>query len=453
MMIFIPFVALCLIFYFYWRKNDKRFGVVNLLILAYLAMSYASIILEVAGKGKSVFPSTFEPMVYLSVCFFIIFWGFIGFKDQKFTVLRIENIYLYRMMEAFLLVGGLLSILFFLPHAIAGITGDIEFNRMHTLNYLGHRPLKAWGIINSIFSLAANLFILNIVCAFISLTPVNGKRNMIKSCMLFISSFSYVIYILAYVGRDGIVFWLMSFAFCFFLFKDFLPDRDKQKLKYAFAVCFALLMIPFMAITISRLSGPADERFIYDIEGVGWNIVSYGGQQIKNFNDHFKINFSPMLGRLEFPVFVNFIDAFTAFDIPDVDQDKFNAVFIEQGSLPWVFTTFIGTLLLDFGKIGTLIFLCLISLITRSSLDKVSKTGVFEFSNMVIFVLLYQVVYWGVFYFKQNATNYYMLCIILIFIAFKISKVKKRPVLLFKHGKDTESNNLNIEGAAAGDLS
>ncbi len=442
MMILLPFITLILIFYFYWKRNLKRFGIVNLLILAYLVMGCASIILELAGKGKSVFPITFEPMAYLSICFFITFWGFMGFKDHKFTVMRIENIFLYRVVETFLLIGGLLAILFFLPFAYDALTGDITQNRL--AQGVTVSKLKEYGIINSIFSLLANLFILNIVSSFINLIPKNGKRNIFKACLLLFSSLSYVVYIFAYVGRDGVVFWFMSFAFCYLLFKDFLIDNDVKKLKYVFTFSLAVLLIPFIIITIARFSGPADERFSYSIEGIGWNIVNYAGQQIKNFNDHFNIEFSPVYGRLEFPVFIGFIESVTSYDIPELDKAKFFAYFVDKGVLPWVFTTFIGTLMLDFGKISTLVFLCLMSLVTRKALERVSKTGVFEFSNMVILILLYQIVYWGVFYFKQSATNYYMLCIILLFILFKVSKVKNFSVLFFKYGKLAKPNNVKI---------
>jgi oligosaccharide repeat unit polymerase len=386
-------------------------------------MGCLSLILEQSGKFKSVFPYSFEPMAYLSLCFLITFWGFIGFKDQKFSSIKIENIYFYQVLEIFLLIGGLLAILFFLPFAYGGLTGDIALNRI-ALQYLAESKLGSFGIVNSIFTLLANLFILNQLCSFINLIPRNGKRNVFKASLMFISSFSYVVYILAYVGRDGIVFWLMSYIFCYLLFRDFLARDVLRKLKIFFVLTLTLLLIPFFIITMARFS-------ILE-GGVGWWILNYGGQQLRNFNDHYLILEPLAYGRSGFPVFVDLFELVSFSEIQAFDKDVMFSHFLNNGVIPWVFTTFIGSIMLDFGKIWTFFFLCLFSLSARSILKTVSTKGVLKFSNMLILTLLYQVVYWGVFYFKQYATNYYMIFIILLSASFKVSNMKRFSAHFFK---------------------
>ena len=54
-------------------------------------MGCIALILELSGKFKSVFPFSFAPMAYLSICFFATFWGFTGFRDQKFTTIKIDT--------------------------------------------------------------------------------------------------------------------------------------------------------------------------------------------------------------------------------------------------------------------------------------------------------------------------------------------------------------------------
>jgi hypothetical protein len=386
-------------------------------------MGCLSLILEQSGKFKSVFPYSFEPMAYLSLCFLITFWGFTGFKDQKFSSIKIENIYFYQVLEIFLLIGGLLANFFFLPFALAGLTGDINLNRI-AIQYLAGSKLEDFGIVNSIFTLLANLFILNQLCFFINLIPRNGKRNVFKAWLLLISSFSYVVYILAYVGRDGVVLWLMSYLFCYLLFRDFLARNVLRKLKFFFALTLTLLLIPFFMITIARFS---------NLEGgVSWWILNYGGQQLRNFNDHYLILETLAYGRIGFPVFVDLFELVTFSEFQALDMDVMFLYFLNNGVNAWVFTTFIGSIMLDFGKIWTLFFLCLFSLSARSILKTVSTKGVLEFSNMLILTLLYQVVFWGVFYFKQYATNYYMIFIILLFVLFKISYMKRFSKYFFK---------------------
>jgi len=91
----------------------------------------------------------------------------------------------------------------------------------------------------------SNLFIVAQVCSFINLIPINGKRNVYKAYLMLISSLSFVVYVLAYAGRDGVVFWLMSYVFCFLLFRKFLIKSDLKKMKRVSAFVFAIIMIPF----------------------------------------------------------------------------------------------------------------------------------------------------------------------------------------------------------------
>lgn len=419
-MILLPVITLVLIFCVYLKKKRKRLDIVSLLILTYVVMGGASLVLEMTGLFPNIFPIAFEPMAYLSVCFCIVFWGFTGFNNQRLTAIKIENLFLYRAMEFFLLIGGVLAIIFFLPYAMIALTGDVAENRQNVV--FAGTALGEWGIVNSFFSLLANLFLLAQVCAFINLIPRAGITNTKRAYLLLISSLSYVVYVLAYVGRDGIVYWIMSYLFCFLLFRDFIAREELKRLNRFVVLISIPLLLVFMLISISRFSESTG--------GIGWQILRYAGQQIGNFNDHYQIEAPLTHGRLVFPEFIKFMD-YVGIDVgPNIDNQILHSYFLDEGVQPWVFTTYIGLLMIDIGKIGVLVYLFLMSFITRKILRKVSTTGVFEFSNLVLFVLLFQIVYWGVFYFRQCSANYYMLCMVLLFVLFKVSKIS-RPSSLF----------------------
>ncbi|MGA2531666.1 MAG: O-antigen polymerase [Candidatus Aminicenantales bacterium] len=393
--------------------------------MAYLGMACASLVVELSGLFPGVFPYAFEPMAYLSLSFIILFLGFSGFKDNRFSAIKLDNIYLFRVLENILIIGGFLAIGFFLPFAWRALTGDIEQNRIQIVYQ--QELLGRWGIINSIFSLLANLFILAQVCSFINLMPRNGKRNIIRAYLLLFSSFSYVVYILAYVGRDGVIFWIMSFVFCFIFFKDFLIKNDLRRIKRLFIYILPALAIPFILISVARFS----ER----VGGVGWNIVNYGGQQLKNFNDSYPIDAPILYGRWGFPVFIKIVES-TGFGVkvgPEPVERSY--YYLNYGVDPWTFNTFIGSLIGDFGKIGTLVFLCLLSLISRSITKEVSATGIFRLSKIVLFILVYQIVYWGVFYFRMYSANYYVLFLILLFISFRVVHSSRCSFLFYKTAK------------------
>lgn len=427
-MMLVPIITLLIIFFYYQKKNKNRFGIISLLILTYLGMGAACIVIELSGLFPGVFPFALEPMAYLSLSFIILFMGFSGYKDHRISAIKIDNIRLFRMTENFLLIGGFLSIVFFLPFACKALTGNIGQNRIQIAYQI--ELLGRWGIVNSIFSLLANLFILALVCSFINLIPRNGKRNAIKAYLLLFSSFSYVVYILAYVGRDGVVFWIMSFVFCFLLFRDFLLKHDLQRLKRRFIYSLAVIAIPFIMISISRFSESK--------EGTAYNILHYAGQQIKTFNDHYTIDAPLQYGRFGFPVYVSIVESIGFVVRPAPEKFEIFSYYLDYDVIPWRFSTFIGTIMSDFGKAGTLLFLCLMSLISRRIIKEVSATGVFKFSELVLFILIYQIVYWGVFYFRMYSTNYYILAVILLFILYKIGRSSRYSVLF--HKKVEKSN-------------
>ena len=373
-------------------------------------MGVACLAIELSGMFPGVFPFSFESMAYLSVCFVIVFTGFTGYRDQKLCSIKIENAFLSRVFENTLLVGGFLSIYFFLPHAVRALSGNIDVNRKEL--YLQQEILGSFGIVNSIFSYISNMFIIAIVYSFMNMIPRNGNRNVIKAILLLLSSFSYVVYIFAYVGRDGTVYWIMSFIFCLLLFKDFLSKDDLRRLKRVLIYSLPVIVAPFMMISISRFSESK--------EGVFYNMLHYAGMQIKTFNDHYTIDPPIQYGRGSFPVFIDFIEkvGFTVKESPE-KKERIN-YYLDYGVEPWKFSTFIGSFMSNFGKIGTLIFLFVMSLLTRKIIKKIRKTGIFYFSNLLLFILLYQVVYWGVFYFRMLSTNYYILAVILLSIMFKV---------------------------------
>lgn len=421
-MILLPIITLILILFYYFIKNNKRFDIVHLLVLTYLVMGGSALVLDLSGLFPSVFPIAFEPMAYFSLCLFIVFFGFTGFKYKKFSAIKIESIILYRMLETFLIIGGLLATLFFIPFASIALTGNIEENRL-TLAVLSG-AIGEFGIVNSLFSLVANLFIVAQVCAFLNLVPREGKRNTKRAYILLISSFSYVVYILSYVGRDGVVYWIMSYLFCYLLFRDFVARVELKRLNRFAGLASVIFLFVFYVISIARFS---EKDF-----GTGWQILNYIGMQIRNFNDHYIVNAPLQHGESCFPELIKLMNILGLDIGTNLNKMDLYIFFLDRGVELWVFTTFIGSLMLDFGRIWLLLFLCLFSFLIRIILKKVSKTGIFEFSNILLFVLLYQIVYWGVFYFRQYSAFYYMLFVILLFVSFKASKAIRISVLILK---------------------
>lgn len=418
-MIFIPFIILIVVFYFYQRTRDKL-DMVTYLFLVYLLMCVSSIFLHFSGLFPGVYKFSFEAMGYLGLCFIIIFLGYSNYREDGFNFIKINNLRIYKWLENVIMVGGIGSIIFFLPYAMQNLRGDVRMNRILNQDVL-QVELAGFGIINSLFSLFANLFVLALLFSFINYAA--GPKHKRKAFLLLLSSFSFIFYILAYAGRDGVVFWIMTFIFIYFLMRDFIDHKLKKSIKRIFIMVIPIIMIPFFIITISRFS--------YGSIGIFWQITNYMGQQIKNFNDAYLVDAAITYGRGLFPLFTDWLSNLNLISGSEESILQYKFQFKYAGVNTWVFKTYIGSFLISYGKLGTVIVLSLLTLFSRRIFKKTKKTQAFNLPGLVIYILLYQTVLWGVFYFRYALNNIYIIAMLFIAIILNFKNYKNRDLMTY----------------------
>jgi hypothetical protein len=103
-------------------------------------------------------------------------------------------------------------------------------------------------------------------------------------------------------------------------------------------------------------------------------------------------------------------------------------IFFSQGLYPWVFSTYIGSYLSNFGKMGTIVLLSLSSLHV-TYIMKIKMRDAICLSDLLILILYIQVISWGVFYFRQYSANLYLIVTFLISILFKHNKRSSRRII------------------------
>ena len=90
--------------------------------------------------------------------------------------------------------------------------------------------LASYGLINTLAGMASHLFAASIVMAFIRLSQAEEQGgSVMRATLLLAASLSDVIYVLAYVGRDGIVYWLMTACAIFLVFRSHLPLARRRR--------------------------------------------------------------------------------------------------------------------------------------------------------------------------------------------------------------------------------
>ena len=305
----------------------------------------------------------------------------------------------------------ILSLLFYAPFAAIALAGDVGENRL--FNAVLQEAFGSFGLINSFAALFANTFVLAQTFFFIRLSSSDFGQSRMVSFLLLVSSLSYIIYTLAFVGRDGVILWSMTFVFQYLFFQKFMTKAKRKKIKRLGFLLITLAAVPFMVISVSRF-GSTDK-------GTMWYLLNYFYQQTVNFNDQFQVEVPLQYGNFNFSVFHAFFEWLGLTPSHEIRIKDLFKYFNDKGVMPNAFSFWFGNILLDFGRLGSLLFFAAFAAVTRRSLSSLRRTGVFRFSDYVLFVLTYQIMYYGIFYFRYYSVNYYLLFCLLLIVLLKLS--------------------------------
>lgn len=409
-MAFVFLLGLFLYYIFVLRRHAKDGSVLAMLLwVLYVALGVSAVILEVTGGIEPIYKPNYFSVIFLLFGVLVSISGFLQFRERD-VIHVIEGIRGQKIIENVLIFLQLLAMVFFLPFAISSLTGDANENRLllsEKMDLMG-----SYGLMNTAAGAASQLFSFSIVLAFIRLSSKeNQGRNMLRAFFLLFSSLSFVIYILAYVGRDGVVYWLMTSAMIFLIFRRHICPSNLRWIYLFGFVCGVALLVPFGIITISR--------FFDADQGAGWSFFEYFGAQVHNFSDYSSINRPLTFGFQNFPMFMKSGCLMLGLDCPSwlEMKDTIFGEYLDQDKAPWLFGTFISDWVGDFGLIGTFFALSIFSLLAVKICSYRKSDDFLSLEKLFLIILLYLVPYWGVFYFRFSISNGYII-FNLIFILF-----------------------------------
>lgn len=359
--------------------RKKKAAKVNISILVLLLYFFSVITtfvyIELFDIQNIAYNNELIPYALL-FCLFIIlfFWPLIRYDEEKSRCLILPSQKILDIFSMFVVVISIVSIIYFLPIAITifSTTNLSDAREMATQD--GNQFIQV-GLLNTIASTAASFYNIALILSFIYLSI--GKRKGL-AILLFISSFSYVLNVFAYAGRDGVIFWTFSFLVTYMFFKDYLPHKIQKRLKQAFLIFLCVGIILFLAISSDRFGNAMIKSF-----------VSYYGQQYINFCFYCQEGFYYTPGY-DFPLFREILG------LPKL----LRGVWEVGNSSSWTWGTLFRSFLENFGLTGSIILGFIISIIINVIINNGKKST--KFSVLFVLFLYLQVLMQGVFYFAQN---------------------------------------------------
>jgi oligosaccharide repeat unit polymerase len=332
--------------------------------------------------------------IIFSILLLTLLSPFLVINLNKVDYVRLPSEKIMNIIAYVSIISSFVSIIYFSYISLLVFSYENLVNFRHELIVDGH-PFITPGLINTLSGIAATFYTIPVFMFYLYLLT-GAKRSL--SILLFISTLSYPLFVLAYFGRDGVLFWLISHISAYLVFKNSYPLILRNKLKKIILFFSLFGGFAFMFISVVRFDG-ADGAFL--------SMIGYLGQPAINFIDMVNFDFTITYGSRSFNMIYSFFSS-----------NDYSSQFLYQlGSnieMSWVFGTMLRNLYIDFGFLGTLLFLLVISLLFI--LNFISNFKSIKLTTLFVYFAYSQIVMQGVFYFRQSndVGNLYIICLLLL---------------------------------------
>lgn len=241
-----------------------------------------------------------------------------------------------------------------------------------------------------------------------------SKKKLNKWLIMGIALSLINLYLNSYVtaSRSTIVREIIYLIFVYFLFKNNIADNIKKKIKFYFLIIFSFLLFVLIVISIARFSSMYENNNRTEMSMFAW-LIWYAGESMLNFNEYVWSMDSTMSGNCCFSLFLDFMGYDTFFD---TTTRRFYWE-MKTGIPQYIFYTFIGNFVEDFGKIGGGIFVLVLSLILKKYMRLRKSTSL---STIIIYCTWGKVCLLGFTFYSYPSYSAYVL-IFSLFVSFVLS--------------------------------
>ena len=397
----LKFVFILVVLLVFWYRNAKSkrsfLSPSSILIGIYVVSAIFAIPTLSIGEYKEPYMSSYWwPAIVFLFYLLLLFMPARGFKENAVNQLVLPGRQALNVMASVIIVLSFYSLIYYSNTVLAIFSMNLGDAR--TDLYLGEEYVEA-GLMNTIASVSASLYVFALLLFFIFLTI---PSSIFFRTLLLISSLSEPLHILAYVGRDGIVFWLFSFIFLYAIFRHYMEPGTKRFLKKLFVGAAFVLVIPFILITLSRFGSEGANR-----QRAFNSIINYWGQGYIQGTLFMGINNQPCTHGSAFPLF---------FELTGISKPAATGMLQIGEWRSWFFGTIVTSLVYNFSHVGFWI-VAILSFFLFSRIMKI-RLGKLYFHQLIYYILYFQIMSQGVFYFKQYTRGgnlFILLTMLLVF--------------------------------------
>lgn len=374
-----------IIVYWYRRRNFDTYFIV---LSAYAVTSIMCAINVYNNDFK--WDLTLLPFIFLFIIMLILLYPYYGFSIENKRIIIYET-NLIKLLINIYIISALLSLVLSFDNTILLIQSG-EWGSLRNEFYADNNSIKLYD--NQIERISKNISGYLVHFSIIYLFYLFSKPKLEKKVyIIFLCiSLTSISNAMTIASRGMVVNLILEFVIAFVMFRNIIPVNRLIKLKSMLFLCFVFITIYIISVSISRFgeeeaSGSALFYFSH-------SMLSYNDGLVNEINNYAG-------GKYFFKWF---------YDILGYDSSiNFHELGTHFGSS---FITFVGTLYIDFGPYGTILFAIILSSILRISF----KNQIIKLSTLTL--LLFSANYFlnGVFVVARGGALTWAMAFFLYFI-------------------------------------
>lgn len=379
-MIYIPLCFFSVYFLAEKRKNKEIANIGSIITLYYILSSAFAIILYYTDSEMNRIELKLFPTLLYCFLLMITIHPFykIVIRNKRFESIGDDN-KTFKVISWILIILCLIFLVYISSAIIGVLRGDLG-----KIRYLSgvDENFRVVTLHSYVMPSYYAIYFSPILILFFFYSVSFMKNSTLFNILLIASSLVLCIYSIQDASRTQVIYWLMTGSVLFAIFYPHMPKRSRS---ITITLIFCVLIAAFIylrLITTSRFGS-----------GTGSSLISYIGQpylQFSNIYNHYNFDGNITWDRT-FPIISSFFNENT-FDVRVYRRYHTARIGANTG----VFLTFLGDAMLDFGKIGMVIYACIIGLIENAFVRRIMNKD-FTVSNMVILTILFRIPLLGIF--------------------------------------------------------
>lgn len=323
----------------------------------WMVSSVFSFIFSIYFKPRNI---SFQPIMFFDLCFLLCLFSLTDFKYNNVRIRKcsVENFY------RFMYILGVISILPLFENGVYVVQSYFNHSSDSVIDMYNTKmdvdtdakSLITWlSFPGRIFNAIVNKFTqLSYILFFIILERKRLKLRQLIICLLPI--LNTLMYAMARSGRGAVSFTLLYMVFLFLLFKDFIEEELRNKLKVVFIAVFGFFICVVIMLTIIRYTNSmTDKTMLLSVS------LYLGEGQLRFFDEMWNIHVNTA-GDNSFSFFKYIFGGDTF--VNNLDRREFWNI-NKTGVDPRYFYTFIGDIYSDLGKYSIILYGILFVIIRR----------------------------------------------------------------------------------------